>query len=64
MIIKYATEQDITAIAAVQAKCFPPAEPATEKEFIERIKRASHVCTIQVTDMGLLIKYENKSEFV
>ena len=38
MIIKYATEQDITAIAAVEAECFPPAEAATEKEFVERVK--------------------------
>ena len=38
MKIKYATTADITAIAAVEAECFPPAEAATEKEFIERVK--------------------------
>ena len=38
MVIKYATEQDITAIAAVEAECFPPSEAATEKEFVERVK--------------------------
>ena len=38
MIIKYATAEDITAIAAVEAECFPPAEAATEKEFIDRVK--------------------------
>ena len=38
MIIKYATTEDIAAIAAVEAECFPPAEAATEKEFIERVK--------------------------
>ena len=38
MIIRHATEEDITAIAAVEAKCFPPAEAATEKEFAERVK--------------------------
>lgn len=38
MIIKYATTEDITAIAAVEAECFPPAEAATEKEFIDRVK--------------------------
>ncbi len=38
MIIKYATEQDIAAITVVEAECFPPAEAATEKEFVERIK--------------------------
>ena len=38
MNIKYATTEDIAAIAAVEAECFPPAEAATEKEFIERVK--------------------------
>ena len=38
MIIKYATAEDIVAIAAVEAECFPPAEAATEKEFIDRVK--------------------------
>ena len=38
MIIKYATAEDITAIAAVEAECFSPAEAATEKEFIDRVK--------------------------
>ena len=38
MIIKYAAAEDIAAIAAVEAECFPPAEAATEKEFIERVK--------------------------
>lgn len=38
MVIKYATEKDITAIAAVEAECFPPTEAAVEKEFVERIK--------------------------
>ena len=38
MVIKYATEKDITAIAAVEAECFPPSEAATEREFGERVK--------------------------
>lgn len=38
MDIKHATTEDIAAIAAVEAECFPPAEAATEKEFIERVK--------------------------
>ncbi len=38
MIIKYATEEDIEAIAAVEAECFPPAEAATEKDFVARVK--------------------------
>ena len=38
MNIKYATNEDIVEIAAVEAECFPPAEAATEKEFVERVK--------------------------
>ncbi|MCI5910641.1 MAG: GNAT family N-acetyltransferase [Oscillospiraceae bacterium] len=38
MVIKYATEQDVAAIAAVEAECFPTEEAATEKEFVERVK--------------------------
>jgi len=38
MIIKYAAAEDIAAIAAVEAECFPPAEAATEKEFVDRVK--------------------------
>ena len=38
MKITYAKEKDIAAIAAVEAACFPPAEAATEQEFVERIK--------------------------
>ena len=38
MKITYAEEKDIAAIAAVEAACFPPAEAATEQEFVERIK--------------------------
>ncbi len=37
MIIKYATEEDVKAIAAVEAECFPPAEAATEKDFVGRV---------------------------
>ena len=38
MVIKYATKEDIAAIAAVEAECFPPVEAATEKEFVDRVK--------------------------
>jgi predicted N-acetyltransferase YhbS len=37
MNIRHATEQDIDAIAAVEAECFPAAEAATKEEFIERV---------------------------
>ena len=38
MTIKYPTKKDIAALAAVEAECFPPAEAATEKDFIERVQ--------------------------
>lgn len=38
MKIKHAEKEDIPAIAAVEAECFPPAEAATEEEFIERVR--------------------------
>ena len=38
MQIKNATSADVAALAAVEAACFPPAEAATEAEFIERVK--------------------------
>ena len=38
MTIKYAAKEDISAIAAVEAECFPPAEAAIEAEFVERVK--------------------------
>ena len=38
MDIRYATIEDIKAITAVEPECFPPAEAATEKEFVDRVK--------------------------
>lgn len=38
MEISYATTNDIAAIAAVEAACFPPAEAAAEKEFVDRVR--------------------------
>ena len=42
MTIKYAAKEDISAIAAVEAECFPSAEAATEAEFVERVKYYGH----------------------
>ena len=38
MLIRNATIDDLDAIAAVEAQCFPAAEAATAKEFAERLK--------------------------
>ncbi len=37
MVIRHAEKEDVKAIAAVEAECFPPAEAAAEKEFAERV---------------------------
>lgn len=38
MHIRHASAEDISAIAAVEAECFPPAEAATATEFVERVQ--------------------------
>lgn len=38
MVIKHASRKDIPALTAVETACFPPAEAATEKEFIDRVQ--------------------------
>ena len=38
MVIKHAFRKDIAALTAVETACFPPAEAATEKEFIDRVQ--------------------------
>ena len=38
MVIKHASRKDIAALTAVETACFPPAEAATEKEFIDRVQ--------------------------
>lgn len=38
MIIRKATMDDLEAVTAVEAECFPPAEAATKEEFEKRLK--------------------------
>lgn len=38
MVIKHASRKDIAALTAVETARFPPAEAATEKEFIDRVQ--------------------------
>jgi predicted GNAT family N-acyltransferase len=38
MIIRTASINDLDAVTAVEAECFPPAEAATREEFAERLK--------------------------
>ena len=37
MTIRYAVPDDVPALSAVDAECFPPAEAATAAEFAERV---------------------------
>ena len=37
MYIRKATTADLSAVTAVEAACFPPAEAATEDQFRERL---------------------------
>lgn len=38
MNIRYATMEDVKALANVESECFPVAEAATESDFVERVK--------------------------
>lgn len=38
MLIRTATIEDLQQIAEVEAACFPPAEAATEDEFVQRLE--------------------------
>ena len=38
MKIRHATSEDVSAIASVEAECFPATEAATESNFAERVK--------------------------
>ena len=38
MLIRTATINDLDAVTAVEAECFPPTEAATREEFAERLK--------------------------
>ncbi|QFJ56354.1 GNAT family N-acetyltransferase [Pseudobutyrivibrio xylanivorans] len=43
MIIRTATIDDLAAISAIEAECFPPTEAATENEFRDRLEHyANH----------------------
>lgn len=37
MTIRYAVPDDVPALSAVEAECFPPAEAAIAAEFAERV---------------------------
>lgn len=54
MIIRYATKDDIAAITAVEAACFPPAEAATEEEFVERVNAYGNHFWLMFDDKKLI----------
>lgn len=54
MNIRYATTKDVTAIAMVESECFPPAEAATRKDFIERVKHYGNHFWLMYDDEKLI----------
>ena len=52
--IRYATKEDISAIAAVEAECFPVAEAATEKDFIGRVEHYGNHFWLMFDDEKLI----------
>ena len=67
--ISYATTSDIAAIAAVAVACFPPAEAATEKEFVDRVicflyseQRNKTLKAIPINECGCLLKEKLKQK--
>ena len=63
MQIRTATIDDLTAIAQVEAACFPPAEAATADEFKDRLDHyANHFWLM--FDNDKLIPYYSKFGFV
>ena len=44
--IRTATFEDLDAIAAVEAACFPAAEAATKEEFAGRLTHYAHLFTV------------------
>ena len=42
MLIRTATIEDLDAVTAVEAECFPPAEAATRSDFKQRLAHYSN----------------------
>ena len=62
MVIKHATRKDIAALTAVETACFPPAEAATEKEFIDRVQYyGNHFWLLYEGDKLLPLCYTTKA---
>ena len=56
MVIRTGTVEDLDAVAAVEAECFPPAEAATRDEFAERLRIYGNHCLL-VFDGDKLIAF-------
>ena len=55
MKITHASIQDLAAVAAVEAICFPPAEAATEKDFAGRIQHYGNHFWLMFDGTGSLL---------
>lgn len=58
MNIRYATVNDLAAITAVEAACFPKAEAATEKSFSDRLMHYSD-CFWLMTEDDKVVAFVN-----
>lgn len=57
MYIRHANIDDIKALAAVEAECFPPAEAATEKSLAERVEAFGNHFWLLFSDEDKLISF-------
>lgn len=57
MFIRKATMDDVDAVAAVEAECFPAAEAATKEEFEERIKSYGNHFWLLFDEAGKLVSF-------
>ncbi|KAG4098619.1 acyl-CoA N-acyltransferase [Neocallimastix lanati (nom. inval.)] len=57
MLIRTATIEDLDAVAAVEAECFPPAEAATKEAFEKRLIHYGNHFWLMFNDEGKLISF-------
>ena len=56
MLIRTATIEDLDAITAVEAECFPPTEAATRSDFKQRLAHYSNhfgSCSMKISSLPL-----------
>ena len=59
MVIRNASMEDLAAVTAVEAACFPAAEAATEQDFAKRLKVYPNHFWLLEDERGRLISFVN-----